>query len=236
MHGRIWWTAALLMPVTIFAQTSTDPISGSAALGYLATRGNTDSTNANAAFELDYNPGGVWHYLSYANAVGASASGTSTAEAYWAGVKAQRDFSEFNYLFGAVDWKKDRFSGYRDQLSEVLGYGRRIMTTERHVLSAEGGVGARQSTLATGESQDETILRGGLDYVFTISETSSFSQLVLLDIGDENTFSELTSKLSTRIVGDASLVLSYTIRNNSDVPIGTEKRDTFTSIALEYGF
>ena len=34
----------------------------------------------------------------------------------------------------------------------------------------------------------------------------------------------------------ASVVLSYTIRNNSDVPVGTEKTDTFTAVALEYTF
>jgi putative salt-induced outer membrane protein len=236
VQGRMLWAAALLAPVAVHAQTGADPISGKAALGYLATRGNADNTSANASFELDYNRGGIWHYLTNANAVGATSSDATTAEAYWAGIKAQRDFSETNYLFGALDWKKDRFSGYRDQLAEVLGFGRHLITNERHVLSAEGGAGARQATLATGESQDETILRGSLDYLFTISETSSYSQTAMFDVGNDNTFSEFVSKLSSQIVGDASLVLSYTIRSNSDVPVGTEKRDTFTAIALEYAF
>jgi putative salt-induced outer membrane protein len=33
-----------------------------------------------------------------------------------------------------------------------------------------------------------------------------------------------------------NLVFSYTIKNNSDVPVGTEKTDTFTAINIEYPF
>jgi putative salt-induced outer membrane protein len=226
--------ATLLLPLSLQAQT--EPFTGRAALGYLATSGNTESTNANATFEAEYSPGEIWHYLFNANAVGASTGAGTTAEAYWAGAKAQRDFNEFDYLFASVDWKKDRFSGYEEQLSESIGYGRRILNSDRHTLSAEGGVGARQSTLSTGIDQNETIVRGALDYVLTISETSQFTQRVLLEIGDENTFSESSSKLSARIINDIAVVLSYTIRNNSDVPVGRENRDTFTSIALEYTF
>jgi putative salt-induced outer membrane protein len=38
------------------------------------------------------------------------------------------------------------------------------------------------------------------------------------------------------IVGELALVLSYTIKNNSDVPAGVEETDTFTAISLEYAF
>ena len=236
MPGRFLWTAVLLLPMTAYAQGGRDPLEGSAALGYLATSGNTDSTNANANFDLRYTPGEIWHYIFTAAAVGASRDGLTTSEAYWAGAKAQRDYSETDYLFGSVDWKKDRFSGYSDQISEAIGYGRRLMNTERHVLNLEGGAGARQSTLSTGVDQKETIVRAGIEYVLSLSETSNFTQRALVEVGDENTFSESVSRLSTRVMNDIALVLSYTIRNNTDVPVDRERRDTFTSIALEYAF
>jgi hypothetical protein len=31
-------------------------------------------------------------------------------------------------------------------------------------------------------------------------------------------------------------VLSFVIKSNSDVPVGIEKTDRYTSVALEYGF
>ena len=49
-------------------------------------------------------------------------------------------------------------------------------------------------------------------------------------------FFESVTKISATIRGNFSVVLSYTIRNNSDVPKGTETRDTFTALAVEYTF
>ena len=40
----------------------------------------------------------------------------------------------------------------------------------------------------------------------------------------------------TRIVGNMALVFSYVIKSNSDVPVGIEKTDRFTSLSLEYAF
>ena len=98
------------------------------------------------------------------------------------------------------------------------------------------GAGARQSEDQLGFSQDETILFGGLDYVWKFSETANFSQEFTVEAGDENTFFESKSSVSAQLIGALSLVASYTIRSNSDVPIGTEKTDTQTGISLEYKF
>jgi putative salt-induced outer membrane protein len=230
------WGVSLFVASTAHAQAPGDPLFGKVALGYLATSGNTESTNANTGFQLDWAPNGTWSYQFAATAVGASRDRETTSEAYQAGAKALREYSEANYFFAAVEWKKDRFSGYQDQISESLGYGRRIIESPRQQLNAEIGAGARQSTLATGEGQNEAILRSALNYVFTISETSDFNQRVLIEAGEDNTYSESISRLSTRVMDDVALILSYTVRYNSDVPVDRENQDTFTSIALEYAF
>jgi putative salt-induced outer membrane protein len=141
-----------------------------------------------------------------------------------------------DYLFFSGDWRQDEFSGYDKQVTEAVGYGRRLIDTARHTLALEGGLGAKQSDLVTGEELDEGIVRGGLDYLLRISETSEFSQKLLLEQGDDNRYTESTSALKTRIVGNLALVLSYVIKNNSDVPVGIEETDTFTALSLEYGF
>ena len=104
------------------------------------------------------------------------------------------------------------------------------------MLALEGGAGAKQSELSTGDELDEAIVRGALDYLFTISETSEFNQKFLLEQGDDNRYTESASALKTRIVGNIALVLSYVIKSNFDVPVGIENTDRFTSIALEYAF
>lgn len=229
--------ALLLLSTPVLAQNPPpDPITGTASLGYLATSGNTDSTNANGSFKLDWDRGGAWVHGWTALAVTASTEGATTAEAYAAGYKAKRDFSETSYLFATGDWRQDRFSGYDDQLTEAVGYGRRLIDTQRQMLSIEGGGGAKQSTLSDGTKLDEPIVRGGLDYAFHISENSEFTQKVLLEIGDENRYTELVSAIKAKLIGNLALVASYTIKKNSEVLPGLQETDTFTAISLEYGF
>lgn len=232
---RTFVSLALLAAAGL-AQAQTDPLSGSAALGYLATSGNTDSTNANASFELDWDRNGRWTHHFTALAINASASDVTTAEAYAAGYTARRDFTETSYLFATGEWREDRFSGFEQQVSETVGYGRRIIDNDRQTLAIEGGGGAKQSTLLDGTELDEAILRGALDYIVRISDTSDFSQKLLIEAGEDNRYTESTSALRARLIGDLALVFSYTIRNNSDVPVGIAETDTFTAISLEYGF
>ena len=218
------------------APAPTDPFVGSAALGYLATSGNTEATNLNSLLKVTWDLDGPWKHDWTALAIRASTDEVTTAEAYAAGYKAMRDFSATSYLFFSGDWRQDAFSGYDRQATEAVGYGRRLFDTPRHMLAVEGGVGAKQSDVITGEELDEAIVRGGLDYLLTISENSQFNQKVLIEQGDDNRYTESTSALKTRIVGNLAVVLSYVIKNNSDVPIGIEKTDRFTAVSLEYGF
>jgi putative salt-induced outer membrane protein len=229
--------ALLLVSASAMAQNPPpDPITGAATLGYLATNGNTDSTNANASFKLDWDRGMPWIHGWTAMAINASTDGTTTAEAYAAGYKAKREFSETSYLFATGDWRADRFSGYDEQLTEAVGYGRRVIDTDRQTLALEGGGGAKQSTLSDGTNLDEAIVRGGLDYVLHISDNSEFNQKVLLEIGDENSYTESVSAIKAKLIGNLALVASYTIKKNSDVLPGIENTDTFTAISLEYAF
>jgi putative salt-induced outer membrane protein len=218
------------------APATPDPFIGSASLGYLSTSGNTESTNGNGSFKATWDLDGPWKHDWTALAINARTNDITTAESYTAGYKAQRDFSATSYLFFSGDWRQDEFAGYEQQVSEAVGYGRRVIDSERHMLALEGGGGAKQTDLITGESLDEAIVRGALDYLFTISDTSEFSQKLLIEQGDENRYTESTSSLKTRIVGNVALVLSYVIKSNSDVPIAIENTDRFTSISLEYAF
>lgn len=231
--------ASLFMMNPLSAQENaaeeTGPWSGKVTLGYLATDGNTENTSLNSGFNVDYTSGKWLHGLR-GSAVNATQSGASTAESYVLGWKTEYNFSANNYAFGRVDWRKDRFSGYDQQVSETAGYGRRILETERHVLNAEIGAGARQLELQDGSSEDDVILRAGLDYVWQFSESAQFTQDLVVESGDTNTFLESISAIKATLIGDLALVASYTIRNNSDVPVGTEKTDTFTALSLEYLF
>lgn len=210
-------------------------VSGKAAVGYLATSGNTESTNANASFELVYDRP-VWSHEFSLSAVTATREEVTTAEAYGGGYEARRSQGERNYLFIALDWRRDRFSGFDQQMSETVGYGRRLVNTDRHALNVESGVGARQTVRATGIEQDDPIARLTLDYTLLVNDTTEFSQDIITETGSTNTSIESVSALSVRLFRDIALVVSHRIRHNTDVDPEVEKTDQFTSISLEYSF
>lgn len=217
------------------AEAGKSPWGGKAALGYLATSGNTDSASLNSQFEIGYTQG-KWGHLLDATAIKSEEANQSTAEAYKLGWKSEYNFTDFDFLFGRLVWRKDLFSGYDQQFSQTVGYGRRLIETDRHHLSAEIGVGARQSKLRDGTSENDTILRAGGLYRWQITETSQFIQELSTESGSSNTYTESITALRTRLLNQLALVASYTIKNNSDVPLGTEKTDTYTALSIEYAF
>lgn len=229
-----------VLPLLFFAASATlaqneEGFSGTAALGFLSTSGNTENENLSMNFDLGWNYA-PWHHSLKGAAVRASSSSVTTAEAYSMAWQSDYDISDQSYAFGIISWNDNKFSGYTKQVREVVGYGRRIIENDRHILNGEIGFGARQADLSTGRSQDETIMRLNADYLWHISETADFSQTFAIENGSDNTFTESVTKLTADIRSNFSVVFSYTIRNNSDVPIGTVKKDTFTAVALEYTF
>ncbi len=228
----------LTLPLAALAaeeEAEDDPLEGNVKLGYLATTGNTETSSLNTSFEARYVVG-QWHHEATASAINASENKVTTAEAYEAGWKTGWDFTDRDFIFGRLNWRKDRFGGFDTQFSQTVGYGRRIIDTDVHTLNGELGFGARQSKDQLGVSQDETIATGALNYTWKFSDTSEFGQTLRVEAGSENTFSESVTSITARLVGALNLVASYTIRNNSDVPIGTEKTDTRSAISLEYAF
>lgn len=87
-----------------------------------------------------------------------------------------------------------------------------------------------------GTEQDETIGRLAGNYVWQFGENSDFSQQLLVESGDLNTYIESVSALTSQLLGELDLVVSYTIKRNSNVPADLENVDTYTSVSLQYNF
>lgn len=219
--------------------------SGTAGLGYLAASGNSDSSNVNANIDLGYN-WQKWHHSVAAAAIGAEADGNSSAERYTLDLKSKRDFNKFDYLFGLIAFQKDRFGGVEQQLSEAIGYGRRLINNDTHVLNLEAGAGFRQlefqdsvdalGNVIDGGSESGAIIRLGGDYLWNFSDTAKFTQKLVIEAGSDNTSTEATSAVSAKLREALSLVLSLTVKNNSDVPAGSTSTDKFTAVTLSYSW
>lgn len=237
-RNGLFAAAACLLTSVAFAQSESEvksPWSGAVSIGYLATSGNTETTSFNTKLRVGYIKDS-WEHTLAAAANGAAESDQTTAEAYQVGWKSEYNLSEHNFLFGTVDWRKDRFSGVDQQLTETIGYGRRLITTPSHILSAGVGVGHRSADLADGTSESGVIGRGNVDYKWIFSETAGFDQNIIVETGSDNTYIESISAVRARLLGDFAIVLSYTIKHNTDVPVASENTDRLTAISVEYAF
>ena len=235
--GLIRVSVLLLAPLALLAQETeeTGPWAGKATLGYLATSGNTENATLNTGLEVSYTVGN-WVHLAEAFALNASENEATSAEAYELGWKSERRLTEHDFLYGRLQWRKDRFGGYATQFSQTIGYGRRLIDAEKHKLNAELGLGGRQSELQDATEEDEIVYTGGLFYQWQFSETAEFRQSLTAEAGDENTYSQSVTAVSAKLFGDLALVASYTIKHNSDVPPQTEKSDRYSALSLEYAF
>lgn len=211
------------------------PWSGNVSLGFLSTSGNTETTTYKTSFEIAYEVDKWKHTFSGASN-GAEDTDESTAESYQLSWKSDYNFTERDYLYGLVNWNKDRFSGVVEQLSPSAGYGRRVLEGPTHILNLEIGAGYRDADRSDGTTESGAILRGGLDYNWIWSETSGFDQDLNIESGSDNTYIESVSAIRARLVGDLNIVLSYTIKHNTDVPPGSEETDTLSAVSIEYAF
>ncbi len=211
------------------------PWSGKVGLGYSKVSGNTETESFSFSTEVNYD-GVKRDHQFIGRAISQSDNDATTAEAYKASWESKFKFTERNYAFGLLDYNKNRFSSYDQQIFEILGVGRKFIDAEKHAFDAQLGIGASQSDLADGTEQNEFTSRFDADYIWSFTDSASFQQKLSVSHSSNNTFTQSLTELRTAIIGALNLVLSYAIQNNSDVLPGTEKTDTFTTISIEYAF
>ncbi len=210
--------------------------SGKGELGLVIARGNSDTETGNVRLELNYEQE-RWSNESIFNAVYGRDGGETNNSRWVLSNKTNYNLSEVSYLLGAVRYDRDRFSSFSYQATVAVGYGRRLINTDTHRLKAEVGPGWRFAELReTGESEDELILRGFLDYRWNISDTAQLTNRLLVEAGDDNTFAENTLGVSVAVNSRISLKTGFSVRHNTDVDSGRKKTDTLTTVNLVYNF
>lgn len=204
---------------------------GSASLGYVSTTGNTNTRSLNAQLLAAYQSGNWADVLSF-QALQASSNGITTAESYDLNGQSDYGLTNKDYLFGLADYQRNTFAGYQRRTSEILGYGRNLVTTPTQQLNVEFGVGARQTRYTTNTSQSEFVERLAGGYLWKFTDKSNFSQTLSIEHGPDNTFTQSVTALTTNIAGSLALSVSYTVNHNSTVLPTFKNTDTIFSVSL----
>ncbi|MFG6667716.1 YdiY family protein [Halomonas sp. HNIBRBA4712] len=207
---------------------------GDAELGFTHLSGNTDSQTLIGKTRLTWLTGDLTHSLR-GEVRNVTKDGETSAEQYLLAGRERYDFSGPHYLFGFARWEKDRFAGYDQQLSVIGGYGRQLLTGERHSLSLEAGPGYRNDRLREHGNEQLAVAYSAMAYRFGFSEETEFEQEMSVEYTDQNTTSRSFTALTARVSSRISMRLSHEIKHNSQPPPdASERTDNTTSASLLY--
>ncbi len=206
-------------------------------LGLVINNGNTNNQNLNANVQFEY-AGDAWTHRTRFDATNTEEEDDVTGERYLLLHKSSYDFSELTYVFGALRYDKDRFSGFDYQASISGGIGWHFIRQERQTFDFELGAGYKESEQneAPFEKIDEVIFRIAGGYMLKITENTEFTQGLLVEIGESNTSTDSETALAVSMTDKLALRLAYIVRHNSDPPAGNTSMDRRTTVNLIFKF
>jgi putative salt-induced outer membrane protein len=223
--------------------------SGKGQAGYVMSRGNTDSDSANAKLDLADTIGDWKHLIHLEGLYGRSADITS-AERWAAELQTNYQYTPRAYVFGALHYLADEFSGFQYQGDVSVGVGYKFLATASDKLAAQVGAGYRRlrpEVLITdaagavieripGESAGNLIATAGFDYEHDFNASTKLTDKYLIDSGAGNTQMENDLALVVNMSKKLALSAGFTFQENSQPPAGLQKVNTLTTLNLVYAF
>lgn len=203
--------------------------------GYLATHSADTNTSLNTELKLGYNTP-TWQNRVDLQAISSTTDGQTTAEQYYGAGQTNHLLSARSYVFGYAGYIHDRFSGYRYQASEVVGYGIRLLSTKSQLVKLEGGVGATQAEKITGEGERSPAMRGRELYSWQFSDNGSLNQSLTLEKSNFNLYSQFQTSVQAQLVGNLAFVVAYAVQHNAEVPPGSPQTTSSLSVSVQYTF
>ena len=236
------------------AEEEKSPWTSSAELGYVNVSGNTNTETMKAAFDISYEVD-KWAHKAHAEALSANSETTDTSvipavttkertAAKWL-VSGQSDykFKELDYFYALLSYEDDRFSGFDYQAKLGLGYGRRVIHTDNHLLKLEIGPGYRSyrreqlpPPALLEETQTETLLRLAANYLWKLSDTSKFTEELTSESGEDQDEWKSVTGLTAKINSSLAMKISHTVKYLDKVPAGNEHFDRETAVTLVFTF
>lgn len=228
-------TAVAILSIAGSAAAKAD-WSGSGELGLVFARGNTETETLNASLGLEY-ARDRWTNATSVSFLRSETDGDVDASRFVASNDTRYSLSPVSYIIGTARYDRDKFSSFEFQTSASIGYGRKVIDSERQTLALEFGPGVRYSEIrSTGQTETDLIGRGSLDYRRAISETAELTNVALVETGSSNTFLENETALKVSINETLALKAAFSVRHNTDVEPGIDKTDYLTTLNLVYSF
>ena len=220
---------------------------GKGEAGLLISRGNADSTSANAKLDLA-RESGDWKnaaFLGFLYGKNASFATAQRVEAKW---QTNYKLSDRVFWFGAVHGEQDKFSGFAYQASLTTGVGYKFIDNESTKLTGTVGVGYRRLrpedliksadgeviSRIKGDAIGDAVGTAGVDFSHVLTKTTKIVDKFAVESGTNNTLVQNDLALQVSMTDALALSIGYGVRYNTDPPAGSKKSDQLTTINLVY--
>jgi putative salt-induced outer membrane protein len=221
---------------------------GKGEAGLLISRGNADSTSANAKLDIA-RESGDWKNSAFLGFLYGKNAAFTTAQRIEAKYQLDRKISDRMFWFGALRGEQDKFSGFAYQATLATGIGYKFIDNEATKLTGTFGIGYRRLRVenltkdpATGriigrdklDATGDAVATAGLDFSHALTKTTKIVDKLAIESGSKNTLVVNDIALQVSMTDALALSVGYGVHYNTDPPVGAKKSDTLTTINLVY--
>lgn len=241
----------LAIPVVQADDAPPPPVgwTGAGQAGLVLSRGNADTTTANAKLD-GTDTFGAWKNIAHLAFLYGESSDFSTAQRLEAAWETDYNFSPKTFVFGAFNGEDDRFDGFAYQAALSSGLGYKFIDSDTTKLTATLGAGYRRLELETltkdadgrvigrvkGDSTSDGVASAGLDYLQQLTKTTKLTDKLLIQAGGQNTAVANDFAVAVNMTNAMALSVGFGLRYNSNPPPGTKSTDELTTVNLVYSF
>jgi len=215
--------------------------------GLLLSRGNADSTAANAKLDVSEEQNGWKNSLYLAGLYSRNAT-FATAQRVEGRYQLDDKVSDRLYAFGALRGEDDRFSGFEYQVTLSAGLGYKFIDSAATKLAGTIGVGYRwlrpQQLVKDpsgqvidrieGEASGGAVVTAGLNFEHQATKTTKLFDKLLVEAGSSNTSVANDFGVQVSMTDRLALAFGYGVRYNTDPAPGTKRLDQLTTVNIVY--
>jgi putative salt-induced outer membrane protein len=215
--------------------------------GLVLSRGNADSTSANAKLDIAEEQNGWKNSILVAGLYGRNAT-FATAQRLEGRYQLDHKISDGLFWFGAVRGERDLFSGFEYQMSLSGGLGYKFIDSADTKLAGTLGVGYRRLRpeqlvkdpagqvieRIPGEVSGNAVATAGLDFSHQVTKTTKLVDKLNVESGKSNTSVANDFGVQVSMTDRLALAFGYGVRYNSDPAPGNKRTDQLTTVNIVY--
>lgn len=254
MLKKIVVLSACALAVSAFAADEKKAWTGSSELGFVKTSGNSNAESLIAKQTLVYDAR-PWRNTLKLEATNASSETNNsvtgvkedqrTSEKYYAVDQLDRFMTERLYGFLKATYEKDRFSGFDNQITGVLGLGYTLVDTDSFDMKGEIGAGSSRDKynecdttmiINCGDSESSGLLYLSEELTWKFSKPAELGQNLSVEETDDNRKSRFSIFVKSQMLASVAMKITYSLKHTDEVPAGQKHKDEELTASLVYSF